>query len=428
MSKGKKVLVINDSYLRAFYLNVDVYLDIINKWLSTKFKPVTLSEFIKIDSGYAFKSTDYIKQGIPVIRISDFNNEKIDLTSVKFYKESESLKKYELNEGDIIIAMTGATIGKLAIVQEDLGKLYLNQRVGRFNIIDKKIFENEYIYWIARGIEEKVKKLAWGGAQPNVSGKHIEAMTFPIPPKKIQESIIRFLNDIKSLQLNNNIYFNADCEKEIKKLQRKQTLAVEMINKSKAEKEILNNLRRSILQDYLNNSSSSKKLDELCNFEKGSSPIQKTKPGLYPLITTGGEQKSSDTFQFDTKAVCIPLVSSTGHGSKSLNYIHYQEGKFALGSILVALTAKDPNIINMKVLHHYLFLNKDDLVVSLMKGMANVTVPIGEIKKICIPIPDINKQNDFDAIMKKFDKIGENIDNNGKNAELLTKAILRVTF
>ena len=380
MSKGKRI-VINNGYLQAFYLNIGIYLDIITKYLSNEFKPLPLSKFIKIDGGYAFKSTDYIKNGIPIIRISDFNNEKIDLSAVKYYKESESLKKYELSAGDIVVAMTGATIGKLAIVQENLGKLYLNQRVGRFKIIDSKIFEKEYVYWIARGVEENIKKLAWGGAQPNVSGKKIEAMRLPIPSKNIQKNIINFLNDIKKAQLRDEVYFNASCEKEIKELQKKQALVIDLKNKSKFQLEIINNLRRSILEDVLNDSSCVAALDELCNFERGNSPIQKTKSGKYPLVNTGDERKSSNEYQFNCKAVCIPLVSSTGHGKKTLNYVHYQEGNFALGTILVALTVKNEKILNPRFLHQFLFLNKDSMLIPLMKGMANVTLPIGALKK-----------------------------------------------
>ena len=65
--------------------------------------------------------------------------------------------KFQLFAGDIIIAMTGGTIGKLAIVQDGLGKLYLNQRVGKLSVINENEFEPEYVYWLARGIQNKVK-------------------------------------------------------------------------------------------------------------------------------------------------------------------------------------------------------------------------------------------------------------------------------
>lgn len=133
-------------------------------------------------------------------------------------------------------------------------------------------------------------------------------------------------------------------------------------------------------------------LDKLCFFEKGKIGLAKAIPGDYPLVTTSAERKTNDSYQFDTKAVCIPLVSSTGHGHASLNYVHYQEGKFALGTILVALIPKDEAILNAQFLHLYLSRLKDMILVPLMSGAANVSLSISKIKTIEIPLPSIDEQ------------------------------------
>ena len=133
-------------------------------------------------------------------------------------------------------------------------------------------------------------------------------------------------------------------------------------------------------------------LDKLCFFEKGKTGLAKAIPGDYPLVTTSAERKTNDSYQFDTKAVCIPLVSSTGHGHASLNYVHYQEGKFALGTILVALIPKDETILNAQFLHLYLSRLKDMILVPLMSGAANVSLSISKIKTVEIPLPPIDEQ------------------------------------
>ncbi len=117
-------------------------------------------------------------------------------------------------------------------------------------------------------------------------------------------------------------------------------------------------------------------LKDVCNFEKGQVGLAKAQSGSYPLVTTSAERKFCKTYQFDTEAVCIPLVSSTGHGHASLKNIHYQEGKFALGSILVALTAKDKAVLNIQFLHLYLSQLKDEILVPLMSGAANVALSV----------------------------------------------------
>jgi len=144
------------------------------------------------------------------------------------------------------------------------------------------------------------------------------------------------------------------------------------------------------------------KLKEICDFQKGETGLAKAEPGNYPLVTTGAERKTCNTFQFDTRAVCIPLVSSTGHGHASLKNVHYQEGKFALGTILVALTAKDAQELNIQFLHLYLSQLKDQVLVPLMSGAANVPLSVTKIKGIEIPLPSIERQTE---IVEQFKSI-----------------------
>jgi type I restriction enzyme, S subunit len=147
------------------------------------------------------------------------------------------------------------------------------------------------------------------------------------------------------------------------------------------------------------------KIGDVCIIEKGTTGLAKANPGIYPLVATGADRKTSSDYQFDAKAVCIPLVSSTGHGKKTLNYVHYQEGKFALGSILAAIIPKDENIINARYLQVYLQKNKNRVLVPLMKGAANVSLAIKDIANIEIPAPPRIEQ---EIILTKIDRISEN--------------------
>ena len=137
------------------------------------------------------------------------------------------------------------------------------------------------------------------------------------------------------------------------------------------------------------------KLGDLCTIEKGKTGIQKAIPGEYPLVVTSEERKTNNEFQFDDEAVIIPLVSGTGHGHASIKRLHFQKGKFALGSILCAVIPKDKNTLNADYLFRFLTLNKDRELVDRMKGMANVTLPIKEIAKIEIPLPPLKEQIKF---------------------------------
>jgi type I restriction enzyme S subunit len=149
------------------------------------------------------------------------------------------------------------------------------------------------------------------------------------------------------------------------------------------------------------------KLGDYCDIIKGDIGIQKAIPGEYPLVVTAEERLSHNEYQFDTAAVIIPLVSSTGHGHASLKRIHYQEGKFALGTILCAVIIKDTTIINPRYLYIYLSYFKDHLLVPLMKGAANVTLSIKKIKDVEIILPTLERQLEIIELEKNNDLVAD---------------------
>lgn len=143
------------------------------------------------------------------------------------------------------------------------------------------------------------------------------------------------------------------------------------------------------------------RIGDYCNVSKGKIGIKKAVPGKYPLVTTAEDRSSHIECHFNKPSVIIPLVSSTGHGHASLKRIHYQEGAFAVGSILCAVTPIDANVIVANFLYHYLDVYKEKLLVSQMKGMANVTLSVDKIKNIKFPLLPIEKQSEWICLFEK---------------------------
>ncbi len=151
------------------------------------------------------------------------------------------------------------------------------------------------------------------------------------------------------------------------------------------------------------------RLGDVCRIEKGVTGIASAEPGVYPLVVTAVERKTCSSYQFDCAAVCIPLVSSKGHGVKALNNVHYQEGKFALGTILCAVIPKNPEELSARYLHQYLQFNKDRVLVPLMKGAANVSLAVKDIASVEIPVPSIDNQKYFADLLNKVQLKGAEI-------------------
>lgn len=133
-------------------------------------------------------------------------------------------------------------------------------------------------------------------------------------------------------------------------------------------------------------------LDELCDLVKGTSPTMKTVAGPFPLVVTAEHRRTADTYQLEGPAVCVPLISSTGHGHASLHRVHYQEGRFALATLLVALLPKDPMRCDARYLYHLLMAKKDEYFVPLMQGTANVSLKERDIAGVQIPLPPLDEQ------------------------------------
>ena len=252
MAKGVRINTKKGTVWQSiFNSNSGNYLNLIIKLISKNETKEKLSKFIKIDGGYAFKTAEYKKEGVPIVRISDFDGEQVVLKNSVYYKESDYLSKYELFAGDIVIALTGGTIGKLGIVPEGLGKLYLNQRVGRFRIIDETIFEKDFIFYLSKGVQEIIKTLAWGTAIPNVSPKQIEELKFNIPTKIIQKSVIKFLEDLYKNDLKIGIYFDKGVEKEIVNLHNKLICIETQKNILTAQQTLIKKIKQAYLSEAI---------------------------------------------------------------------------------------------------------------------------------------------------------------------------------
>ena len=138
-------------------------------------------------------------------------------------------------------------------------------------------------------------------------------------------------------------------------------------------------------------------LDKSCDITKGKFPTKKTPPGEYKFVVTAAERRTADGFQFEGPAVCIPMVSSTGHGHAAIHRIHYETGQFALANIMAALTVKNDVKLLPKYLYYYLWRYKEEKLVSLMAGTANTSLTKQKLESVEIAYPDIDVQEEIIA-------------------------------
>ncbi|EJB6606977.1 restriction endonuclease subunit S [Campylobacter lari] len=185
---------------------------------------VKINKIVTFVNGYAFENFDLNPTfEIPVIRIGDIQKEKILYDNCLKTKEKEKLKQFLISNNDILIALSGATTGKIAFCDTD-NKAYINQRVA---IVRSKLKLVKY-YFLTRGFSLLIELACNGSAQPNISTKEIGEFKIPLPPLKEQEQIANFLDE-KCEKIKN---FIEKKEKLISLLkEQKQALINETITK-----------------------------------------------------------------------------------------------------------------------------------------------------------------------------------------------------
>lgn len=157
-----------------------------------------LGDVCTLRNGYAFKSENFTKEGVPVIRISDINDSTATPQKAQRTTESSVFEKFVIKEDDILIAMSGATTGKFGRYKSKL-KAYQNQRVGCFVITDESKLSNDYLYLLLKGLQKKIESDAYGGGQPNISSKIIENYKIQLPSLSDQQKIAGVLNKAERL-------------------------------------------------------------------------------------------------------------------------------------------------------------------------------------------------------------------------------------
>lgn len=162
---------------------------------------IKIKDGVLLKNGYAFKSKDYKQSGIPLIRIGNIENNELVINEGTVYLPFEYLENHEsysIRENDILIALSGATVGKFGINTLNQS-LLLNQRIGLIREKDNELLLSKYFYYLLNQLVSEIRYSSRGGAQPNISLKEIGEKEISIPPIAHQKEIITQFEKIQSL-------------------------------------------------------------------------------------------------------------------------------------------------------------------------------------------------------------------------------------
>lgn len=155
-------------------------------------------EIATLKSGFAFKGSAFKGSGkYGVIKIKNIIDPDVDVMDIQFVSDevaNDRARQFILNSGDILIAMSGNTTGKIGILVKGDYELVLNQRVGKYFL--KNTNYHWYLYFLLRSgdIQKSIVEKAYGSAQPNISPSLLEDITLIIPDNNVLEKF----NEISS--------------------------------------------------------------------------------------------------------------------------------------------------------------------------------------------------------------------------------------
>ena len=162
-----------------------------------EWQEVRLGDCIDLQGGFAFKSSEFVEEGIPIIRIANVVS-RVNLVSSPHYERRDDLSQFLVQDGDILISMTGY-VGKIGVFHatHECPEAYLNQRVGRVKLKERGPLTRSYLRQLleTEHFQRQVENAAAGGAQPNVSSKDVCAVQFRVPTVDEQTKIATMLND-----------------------------------------------------------------------------------------------------------------------------------------------------------------------------------------------------------------------------------------
>ncbi|MDD2597183.1 MAG: restriction endonuclease subunit S, partial [Candidatus Cloacimonetes bacterium] len=158
-----------------------------------------LGRVCRIQGGYAFDSSNFSDEGFPLVQMSNLKRGCLDLTDSKKYPEELCPREVELDEGDILLGMSGSigdtgSLGNYAMVKKTDLPCYLNQRVGKLDV-SSKLYRG-FVYYLIQSTPffEQVQLSVTGTAQFNISPSQLSDIWIALPPATEQNDISNYLD------------------------------------------------------------------------------------------------------------------------------------------------------------------------------------------------------------------------------------------
>ena len=346
-----------------------------------KWKP--LGDVCNFQNGFAFKSSLFKDNGSPIVRITNIDGGRVNLSDVKYFLMDDyntDMAAYEVHKGDILIAMSGATTGKIGFYNYEHAS-YLNQRVGKF-LPNTNILNNRYLYHYLLSKVEDIYIISGGGAQPNLSSNRLMSeVLIPIPPLSVQTEIVKILDALTAL--TSELTSELILRRKQYEYYREKLLSEEELGKVRVEW---------------------KSLSEVANIANNArKPVKSSLriSGSTPYYGANNIQDYVEGYTHDGEFV---LIAEDGSASLENYSIQWAVGKFWANNHVHVVNGKEE--LNNRFLYHYL-ANMN--FVPFLAGKERAKLTKAKLQQIPIFVPQLEEQHRIVSILDKFETLTNSI-------------------
>lgn len=346
-----------------------------------------LGDVCEIINGFAFKSELFRTTGLPILRISNIQDNILDLKNLVYFKAEDynkNLDKFLVKPQSILMALSGATTGKIGI-NTTSRSFYLNQRVALFKPLN---INNLFLFHFLKTQVKIVLEAAYGAAQPNISSNKLEKLNIPLPPMEVQERIVAELDKINEVI--------EDC----RELQRN-----------------LDALAQSIFYDFFGDPLSNplswpiKKLGDICEIYQPQtiSTKQLVENGEYDVFGANGIIGKYNKYNHE-----FPEILLTCRGA-TCGSINVSNPKSWINGNAMVVHPK-----NQKLTLDFLKYSLKNLDYStIITGAAQPQITRQSLAPTNIPIPPIELQLQFGGQLEKIEQMKRELDTQIADAQTL---------
>ena len=381
--------------------------DFSDDWQVSKLGDVTS----KIGSGSTPRGGEevYTSDGILFIRSQNVKRNILDLTDSTFIPEEVhfQMSGSEVKSNDVLLNITGASIGRSCVVPSSVITGNVNQHV--CIVRTGRHLEPNFLqpFLASRRGQKLIYQGQTGSGREGLNFQSIRSFKLSLPTKPEQQKIAAFL---------------AAVDSKIEQLSKKQELLGEY--KKGLMQQIFSQAIRFKADDGIEFPDwEEKKLGGVGRIRKGSqlNKSELTDTGDYPAIN-GGINPSGYTDKWNTGKNTITI----SEGGNSCGYINFITSKFWSGGHCYSIEELKGDVLN-RFLFQYLKFN-EHLIMRLRVGSGLPNIQKGEINNFKVNLPSLEEQTKIANLLSSIDSKIEQVGKQLRESKQFKKALLQQMF